>query len=99
MSENRQPHRRRRPQVIEQIPVEEKTCDINAVEQAPPSTVYHVLMARMTPQHMANINVQLVQVNSSELFWMTSVGQLYPFNNKQAALEAEYAWLMSSPNT
>lgn len=77
---------------------EEVTCDIGAAEQAPPSTVYQVLMARMTPQQFATMGVQLVQVNSSELFWMTSIGQLYAFNAKQQALEAEYAWLMSNPN-
>lgn len=77
---------------------EECKCDINAVEQAPPSTVYQVLMSRMTPEQLASISVQLIQVNGSELFWMTSVGQLYAFNNKKAAFEAEYAWLMSSPN-
>lgn len=66
--------------------------------QAPPSNIYQLLMARMTPQQLAGLGVQLIQVNGSELFWMTSVGQLYAFNNKQAALEAEYAWLMSKPN-
>lgn len=86
------------PETVEkQIPDEEKTC-ANDCEPAPPSTVYEVLMARMTPEQLASISVQLVQVNGSELFWMTSVGQLYPFNNKKAAFEAEYAWLMSSPN-
>ena len=70
----------------------------DAAEPAPPSNVYQVLMGRMTPQQLATLGVQLVQVNGSELFWMTSVGQLYAFNNKQAALEAEYSWLMSKPN-
>lgn len=77
---------------------EEKTCDIGAVEQAPPSTVYQVLMARMTPEQMAGMGVKLIQVNGEELFWMTSVGQLYTFDNKQAAILAEYTWLMSKPN-
>ena len=70
----------------------------NGVEQAPPSNIYQLLMDRMTPQQLATLGVQLVQVNSTDLFWMTSVGHLYNFNNKQAALEAEYAWLMSAPN-
>lgn len=70
----------------------------DATEQAEPSNIYQVLMARMTPEQLATLGVQLVQVNSTELFWMTSVGQLYAFNNKQAALEAEYKWLMSKPN-
>lgn len=82
-----------------QIPAENEkiTTDVG-VEQAPPSNIYQVLMARMTPQQLANMGVQMVQVNGAELFWMTSVGQLYPFNNKQGALEAEYAWLLSKPN-
>ena len=82
-----------------QIPVENEklTTDVG-VEQAPPSTVYQVIMSRMNPSQLANLGVQLVQVNGAELFWMTSVGQLYPFNNKQGALEAEYAWLLSKPN-
>ena len=77
---------------------EEKTCDINAVEQAPPSTVYQVLMARMTPEQLAGMGVKLIQVNGEELFWMTSVGQLYPFTSKKEAIVAEYTWLMSKPS-
>lgn len=77
---------------------EEKTVNVADVAPAPPSTVYHLIMSRMSPEQLANMGVQLIQVNGSELFWMTSVGQLYNFNNKQAALEAEYAWLMSKPN-
>ena len=77
---------------------EEKTCDISASEQAPPSTVYQVLMARMTPEQMAGMGVKLIQVNGEELFWMTSIGQLYTFDNKKAAIVAEYTWLMSKPN-
>lgn len=75
------------------------TTDIDAgVEQAPPSTIYHAKMATMTPIIMASMGVQLIQVNGEELFWVTSTGQLYSFNAKQAALEAEYTWLMSKPN-
>jgi hypothetical protein len=77
---------------------ESKVKSEDSAEQAPPSNIYQVLMARMTPQQLANLGVQLVQVNSAELFWMTSVGHLYTFNNKQAAIEDEYAWLMSKPN-
>ena len=78
---------------------EEKTCcDISASEPAPPSTVYQVLMSRMTPEQMAGMGVKLIQVNGEELFWMTSVGQLYTFDNKKAAIVAEYTWLMSKPN-
>lgn len=78
--------------------VDEKTCDISASEPAPPSNVYQVLMSRMTPEQMAGLGVKLIQVNGEELFWMTSVGQLYTFDNKKAAILAEYTWLMSNPN-
>jgi hypothetical protein len=77
---------------------ENKVKSEDATEQASPSNIYQVLMARMNPEQLATLGVQLIQVNGAELFWMTSVGQLYAFNNKQAALEAEYAWLMSKPN-
>lgn len=78
---------------------EEKTCcDIDACEPAPPSNVYQVLMARMTPEQLAGMGVKLIQVNGEELFWMTSIGQLYTFDNKKAAILAEYTWLMSVPN-
>ena len=84
---------------------EDYTCDNKTeatvgagCEPAAPSTVYQLIMSRMTPEHLAGLGVQLVQVNGSELFWMTSIGQLYPFNSKKAALEAEYIWLMSTPN-
>ena len=77
---------------------ENKVKSEDAAEQASPSNIYQVLMARMNPEQLATLGVQLIQVNGAELFWMTSVGQLYAFNNKQAALEAEYAWLMSAPN-
>lgn len=86
-------------EMITEYKEDAKTKDAeDGVEQAKPSNIYQVLMNRMTPQQLATLGVQLVQVNGSELFWMTSVGQLYAFNNKQVALEAEYSWLMSAPN-
>ena len=62
----------------------------------PQLTVYDTIMANMTPQQFANTSVKLVSVNSTELFWLTSIGQLYNFNNRAAAVEAELEWLMSS---
>jgi hypothetical protein len=67
------------------------------VMQAPPPTVYAAIIASMTPQALANLGVKLISVNSTELYWVTSVGQLFAFNNRQAALQAEYDWLMSEP--
>ena len=69
-------------------------CDCEA---APPSTIFQWLMSRMTPEQMTGLGVKLVQVNGDELFWMTSVGQLYTFDSKKDALLAEYTWLMSKP--
>jgi hypothetical protein len=69
-----------------------------ACEAAPPQTVYALKMSKMTMEEMATMGVQLITVNNSELFWVTSVGQLYPFDNRQKAIEAEYAWLNSKPN-
>ena len=76
----------------------QKTTVTEASEPAPPENIYQVLMARMTPEKLATLGVQLIQVNGEQLYWVTSVGQLYAFNNKQAALQAEYAWLMSKPD-
>lgn len=75
-----------------------KPTVLEGIEQAPPATIYEAKMRNMTPKELATMGVQLISVNNSELFWVTSVGQLYSFNNKQAALEAEYSWLMSKPN-
>jgi hypothetical protein len=80
--------------------VEEQTLTANKVdeaEQAPPATMYQVVMAQMTPEMLASLGVKLISVNNSELYWVTSAGQLYAFNAQQQALEAEYAWLMSKP--
>lgn len=76
-----------------------KEIPVGDVQQAPPSTVYEALMRTMTAEQLAIMGVQLVQVNGEQLFWMTSMGQLFPFNAKMKALETEYAWLMSSPTT
>lgn len=61
-----------------------------------PNTVYQAKLDNMTPQEMADIGVNLVTVNNSELFWLTSTGQLYLFGDRQSAVDAEYNWLMSS---
>lgn len=74
-----------------------KEIPVGDVEQAPPSTVYEALMRTMTPENLALMGVNLIQVNGEQLFWVTSIGQLYPFNAKMQAIEAEYRWLMSEP--
>ena len=80
-----------------QVAENKKKITTEAVEQAPPSNVYQIVMARMTPEELTNLGVKLISVNNSELFWVKSVGQLYPFNDKQSALTAEYQWLTSAP--
>ena len=63
-----------------------------------PVTIYDITMANMTPEILADLGVHLVSVNNRDLFWLTSVGQLYPFNNRNQAFEAELAWLNSKVN-
>lgn len=63
--------------------------------EAPPRNVYQVKMSTMTPQELALLGVRLISVNNESLYWVTSVGQLYKFEDKESAFEAEYLWLMS----
>ncbi len=72
---------------------------VGDVKQAPPSTIYEAIMRTMNAEQFAVMGVQMVQINGEQLFWMTSTGQLFPFNAKLKAVEAEYAWLMSRPAT
>ena len=67
------------------------------VERAPFATTYESIIASMNPHRLADLGVKLVVVNSSELFWVTSTGQLYAFGDRQAALSAELSWLLSEP--
>ena len=83
--------------IVEEI-VEKELTQVQPDTMAmPPKTVYEITMARMTPEIMANMGVKLISVNSSELFWVTSTGQLYGFAERRKAIEAEYNWLMSEP--
>ena len=75
--------------------VEEPTVMHSDVEAAPPATIYDVVMANMTPDTLADLGVKLISVNNSELYWVTSAGQLYGFNARAQALAAERAWLGS----
>ena len=71
---------------------DEPTSDTIAAE---PRFVYDVVMANMTVEKLAEMGVRLIYVNNSDLFWVTSGGQLYPFNDRTHAIEAEYNWLRS----
>lgn len=69
-----------------------RASDITAAE---PRFVYDVVMANMTVDKLADMGVRLIYVNNSDLFWVTSGGQLYQFNDRAHAVEAEYNWLRS----
>lgn len=69
--------------------------DTKPAGEASPSTVYESKMASMTVEEMANLGVKLISVNGDSLYWVTSVGQLYKFSEKNIAFESEYIWLMS----
>lgn len=57
-------------------------------------TNYEKVMKEMTVERMAEVNVKLVTVNSRNLFYMTSTGQLFLPEQYEAAVRYEYAWLL-----
>lgn len=57
-------------------------------------TNYEKVMKEMTAERLAEVNVKLVTVNSRNLFYMTSTGQLFLPEQYEAAVRYEYAWLM-----
>lgn len=59
---------------------------------------YDRIMQDMTPERMAEVNVKLVTVNNTNLFYMTSSGQLFNTNQYNDAVRYEYNWLMNDPN-
>ena len=58
---------------------------------------YDRIMQDMTPERMAEVNVKLVTVNNTNLFYMTSSGQLFNTNQYEDAVRYEYRWLMTDP--
>lgn len=58
-------------------------------------TNYELIMKEMTPEKLTQMNVKPVILNNSEPFYLTSVGQLFPFtrNGLQDAVNFEYRWL------
>ena len=62
-------------------------------------TNYDVMMEEMTVEQLAMKNVQLVIINNTEPFYMTTTGQLFPFNSRKDAIEFEKRFLtMEAPN-
>lgn len=56
-------------------------------------TLYDKIVAELTPEELAKLNVKMVLLNMDECWWMTSSGQLYPFAHKQMALQHELHYL------
>lgn len=65
------------------------------VEQVEDNTVFGKMLAGMTLDKLANKNVQLCCVNSQKLFWVTSYGQLFNYNQRELALKSEIDYLNS----
>lgn len=61
-------------------------------------TNYDYIVASMSPEELANINVQLVLINMDEMWWKTSTGQLFPFYHRGDALQYELDFLKRSAN-
>lgn len=52
-------------------------------------------MREMNIDKLARINVHMVIVNQSEPFYVTSTGQMFPFDRLEDAIAFEYQWLNS----
>ena len=86
-------------EIVNQSLEEEKAKTTEArIDNTQPSTVYEVIMTNMNPAKFAKYGVRLVLVNSKDLHWVTSIGQLYDFSAYDKALQAEYDWLTSETN-
>lgn len=58
-------------------------------------TFYEKIVSEMTPEHLANLNVKLVTIDNRRLCYLTSPGQLFPYENLEEAVKFEYQWLTS----
>lgn len=67
-------------------------------EDAREYTNYDYIMMGMSPENLANMNVQLVLLNMDEMWWKTSTGQLFPFYHKDDAIQYELDFLMKVAN-
>lgn len=58
-------------------------------------TNFDKIMKNMTVENFAQISVKPVVVNGTDVFYMTSTGQLFPFNTDglTQAVNLEYQWL------
>lgn len=60
-------------------------------------TKYEEIMKNMTPETLATLGVKMVTLNNTELYYVTSSGQLYPTNEYDRALVHEFNWLTEAP--
>lgn len=51
--------------------------------------VFEKQMKEMSIEDLAGLNVQLIVINNSQLMWLTSSGQLFPYTNHSDALQFE----------
>ena len=51
--------------------------------------VFEKQIKEMSIRDLAELNVQLVVINNSQLMWLTSSGQLFPYDNRTEALNFE----------
>ena len=58
-------------------------------------TNFEKLVNSLTPENITEISVKLITVNNSQLFWVTSSGQLFPYENRESAVRYEYNWLIT----
>ena len=62
-------------------------------------TIYDRLMEQMTVETLAELGVKLVSINNNKLYYMTSSGQLFNYDNYIDALNHEYSWLQREVST
>lgn len=58
-------------------------------------TNFEKLLNSLTPENITEMSVKLITVNNSQLFWVTSSGQLFPYEDRESAVRYEYNWLIT----
>ena len=58
-------------------------------------TNFEKLVNSLTPENITEMSVKLITVNNSQLFWVTSSGQLFPYEKRDSAVRYEYNWLIT----
>lgn len=59
---------------------------------------YDSIMNTMNERTMAELRVHLVTVNNSQLYYLTSSGQLFLTSEYEAAIQHELNWLDYDPD-